>query len=171
MRKYLCRIFIPGILVISCNEPAAKSAAITIDTAAVKKEVTAFMDQYESMARKNDYSGIAGLYDSSGAMFINIEVVEYENYDTIRNSYEKMKNDTIRYFKWQEPMIIDPLKPDVATVSTNYQLHMNRFIDTFKSRYSSVLIKTAHGWKIKQENEMPEIYTAKKLVELMEKRK
>jgi|GEM_PF-6248451 len=171
MRKCFYLTYVSISLLASCNQQTATTASTSFDTAIVKKEVIAFMNKYQDLTRANDYAGIATLYDSSGAAFVNLEKVDYESYDTIKSQYNKMSVDTIKFFKWQEPMIIDPIRMDIATVSTSYHLYIGSFNDTLKARYSSVLIKSTHGWKIKQETEMPEIMTVKKMLEFWENNK
>ncbi|MFT3979384.1 MAG: hypothetical protein QM687_02870 [Ferruginibacter sp.] len=153
----------------SCKQPVTVAEA-TADTAMIWKEVKLFMEEYHSLAERSDFKGIAGLYDSTGNVFVNAEKNEYQSYDSIKAFYQTYK-DSIRYFTWHEPFIIDVIKSDVATVAVTYSLLVSSVPDTMQFNYSAVLVKRGPAWKLKQENEMPQMATARKLLQLMEEAK
>ena len=152
--------------VFACKEPAPK-ANPGLDETAVKKEVQELMNKYGDWGRQSQYDSIAGLYHKNGASFVNFQKTEYASFDSIKASYKDA--DSIAFFTWNNPLIIDVISSDVATVAGDYLLRSKSITDTLHFNYSAVLVKDGNAWKIKQENEMPDITSAKKIAALLEK--
>lgn len=171
MFKYFTWAVVLTCIIFSCksNDGAEEHGSITAgDTLQIKKDVNAFLGTYAQWAKASLFDSIATLYAKTGTVFVNTEEVEWASYDSIKKTYAEQEAK-IKWFSWKEPMVIDVLKKDAVAVAGAYSYLFGFLKDTLNYKYSAVLVKTGEGWKIKQENEMPELETAKKIHEIMEK--
>jgi hypothetical protein len=164
MLRFISASLFWAIFCFSCKEQASTTST-TVDETTVKKEVNDFMMKYGEFGRQSKYDSIAELYDKRGASFVNFQKNEYSSLDSIRASYKMA--DSIAYFQWEEPLIIDAITNNVATVAGGYHMSPKSLKDTLHFNYSAVLVKDGSGWKIKQENEMPHLISAKRILEIM----
>lgn len=160
--KTICLLAMMFIL-ISCQQKEKSQS-----TEGVKEEARGFMAHYQELLRQSKFDEVATLYHSDGAILTVHGENQFKSLNTIKSEYTSDMGDSILYFQWGDSLLVDVVKDDVVIVGNTFLAKSNTFPDTVNMLYAAVLVKTDKGWKIKHENEAPDMNTYKKIARFIE---